>query len=124
MAGLIAREPLWDVESNRIDGWVIWDELGEYVDIGEAFVPASFHLRFRDNTAQPTLQLTFGVRDGVPACTGLSVESKDQVRAVMPKDLDVIRRELNNWTELAVTTVLAMKSGKSRRWSFVSRLLP
>jgi hypothetical protein len=25
---------------------------------------------------------------------------------------------------LAVTTVLAMKSGKSRRWSFVSRLLP
>lgn len=61
------------------------------------------------------------------------IETGAEPAAETPKDVATLQRVTNAFSlanialeaaALATTTVLAMKSGKSSKWAFVSRLLP
>jgi hypothetical protein len=102
--GLTMRVPVED-EDGGLLGWVVWDEVGEFAELGDYVVPATFYLRLPSSPTEPALQLTFAMRDGSPVCIAANVEAKAQGQ-VLPKDFDVIRRELNNWSEFAFSYVM------------------
>jgi hypothetical protein len=101
----ISRMPVKD-EADRTIGWVMWDSFGEVVEVDGVLLPTEFFLRYPGSTDQPALQLTYGIRSGVPACTAINIESKRQGRQVLPKDLEIIKSELTNWSEVAITSVM------------------
>lgn len=88
-------------------GVVAWDMLGEVAEVADGVaLPAELHLRFYGSTEQPSLLVKYGIRDGTPVCVGLTIEAKTQGREVLPKDFDIIRRELANWTQTVITNVM------------------
>jgi hypothetical protein len=87
-------------------GWVIWDEFGDLVDVNGLHVPAEIHLRFPGAPEQPSLHATFGIRNGEPVCTAVSVEAKPHGDEVRPGDFDIVRRELANWSQAVITSVM------------------
>jgi hypothetical protein len=99
------RIPVHD-ESDNLLGWVLWDEVGEFAELGEYVVPATFYLRFPNAPGEPSLQLTFAVRDGAPVCTAATLESKPQGRELLPKDFNDVRRNLPSVTEQAFRGVM------------------
>lgn len=101
---LTARVPVHD-ESDALLGWVMWDEVGEFAELGEYVVPATFYLRFPNAPGEPSLQLTFAVRDGKPVCTAATLESKPQGRELLPKDFNDVRRDLTSLSEQAFSGV-------------------
>jgi hypothetical protein len=102
---LTVRIPVHD-ESDNLLGWVLWDEVGEFAELGEYVVPATFYLRFPNAPGEPSLQLTFAVRDGAPVCTAATLESKPQGRELLPKDFNDVRRNLPSVTEQAFRGVM------------------
>ncbi len=84
----------------------MWDGFANVVDVDGVLLPVEFLLRYPGSTDQPSLQLTFGIRRGEPACTAITIESKGEGRPVLPKDIEIIKRELNNWSEVAITSVM------------------
>ncbi len=103
---LTTRVPVHDEDSGDLLGWVTWNEVGEFAELGEYVVPATFYLRFPNAAGEPSLQLTFAVRDGAPVCTTATLESKVQGRELLSKDFDDVRRNLTSLTEQAFTGVM------------------
>jgi hypothetical protein len=102
------RIPVRDAKYGGVVGWVMWDELGTFAEVDGVYVPSEFYLRCPGDHdgGQPSLQLDYGIRNGVPVCTAIRLESKTEGREVLPKDVEVVRRQLNNWNEVAITEVM------------------
>lgn len=81
--------------------------LGDVAEIADGIVlPLELHLRFYGSSDQPSLTVKYGIRDGAPVCIGVTIESKAQGREVLPKDFDIIRRELANWSQVVISSVM------------------
>jgi hypothetical protein len=104
------RVPVED-EDDHLIGWVIWNELGERVDVDGGTLPAEFYLLYPGAADQPSLKASFGVRHGAVWCSGVSVDAKTHGREVIPTDLDIVRRGLNDWMEMAVLAALQDDDG-------------
>lgn len=105
-SGMTARVPVVDADHGGLVGWVMWDEVGDFEQIDEVAMPTAFYLRCPGGSDQPSLQLNFEVRDGRAACTEMRLESKPAGREVLPKDVEIVRRKMTDWSEVAVTTVM------------------
>lgn len=105
-SGFTGRVPVLNADGRAI-GVVAWDILGDVAEIADGMVlPAELQLRFYGSADQPSLLVKYGIRDGAPVCVGVTIESKDQGRDVLPKDFEIIRRELANWSEAVITSVI------------------
>jgi hypothetical protein len=102
------RIPVRDAKHGGVVGWVMWDELGTFTEVDGVFVPSEFYLRCPGDPdeGQPSLQFDYGIRNGAPVCTAIRLESKTEGREVLPKDVEIVRRKLSNWNEVAITTVM------------------
>ncbi|WP_375486903.1 hypothetical protein [uncultured Mycobacterium sp.] len=94
----------------------MYETLQEFVKVEDVYVPAEFYLRCPGDADQPSLLITFQVRDGAPVCTAVNLESKAQGRQVLSTDFETIRRKLNGWSEVAFKQVLhtGQESGGTR----------
>ena len=43
--GLTMRLPIEDDDDGGLLGWVLWDEMGEFAELGDYLVPATFYVR-------------------------------------------------------------------------------
>jgi hypothetical protein len=103
---LTGRIPVHDDESGGLLGWVMWDEMGEFAELGEYVVPNTFYLRLPSSPAEPSLQLTFAIRDGASVCVAATLEAKPQGRELLPKDFNSVRRDLTTMSEQAFSCVV------------------
>lgn len=94
-------------EHGDIVGWVIFDGIGQFVNLeGRVYVPAQFTLRFPGSEEQPTLTISFSVRDRAPVVTGVNMEAKPQGRRVLRKDLEIAAEKLHEWSDMAIKAVM------------------
>jgi hypothetical protein len=106
-----ARIPVEDTDGHVV-GWVMFEMFQEFVEVEGVYIPAEFHLRYPGGalgpggSEQPSLHITFQARDGAPVCTAVNLEAKPQGRQVLPRDFEIIRRKLNNWSEVACKLVM------------------
>lgn len=97
--------------AGHVVGSVTWDGMGRHVEVGaDVYLPAAFELRCAGGADQPTLVVSFEVRNGTPECVGVELASKPKGRRTMPADLKTVAAKMNQWTE-ACSRVL-MKPGK------------
>lgn len=109
--GLTMRLPIEDDDGGLL-GWVLWDEMGEFAELGDYLVPATFYVRLPSSASEPSLQLTFTVRDGAPVCIDATLQAKTQGRQILPKDFKAIQRDLNNLSEFAFKCVMRASQEK------------
>ncbi|MGV9673554.1 hypothetical protein ACWDPV_23715 [Gordonia sp. NPDC003504] len=84
-------------------GLIEWDPWADIVDIGgDRGVPAVFSYSHPGGPEQPSFHFEFGVRDGIPLCTKVSVTAKDDA-PVRARDMRIIRLD-----DLLVTVVQAV----------------
>lgn len=99
------RKALVD-DDDVLQGWVTWDEVGDFAAFADTLVPVDFQVRIPGGTRRPSLQIRFEVRGGKVVCTALNIESKHQEPAVIPKHLELMRNELNGWRDRALELVM------------------
>ena len=88
-------------------GWVMFDAFADFVNIdGNAYVPTDFLLRFPGDDQQPSLTISFAVRDGATAVTGINFEAKPGGRRVQRADLEGLAKVFHEWTGMAVKAVM------------------
>jgi hypothetical protein len=83
-----------------------WDEVGEFAELGDYLVPAVFYLRLPSSATEPSLQLTFAIREGAPVCIDVALKAKAQGRQILPKDFKAVQSQLNDMSEFAFTYVM------------------
>ena len=105
VAGFPLRKEIVD-DDGAVQGWVIWDEVGDFAAFADALVPVDFQVRIPGGTGRPSLQIGFEVRGGEVVCTALKIEAKHQEPVVIPKHLEIMRSELNGWRDLALDLVM------------------
>ncbi len=99
------RIPIEDIDGHLV-GWVVYEMLQDFVKVEDVYVPAEYHLRCPGDAQQPSLLITFQVRDGAPVCTTVNIEAKNEGRQVLPRDFEIVRRKLNSWSEVAFKQVM------------------
>jgi hypothetical protein len=104
-ASVTARIPVEDTDGHLI-GWVMYEMLQDFVKVEDVYVPAEFHLRLPGDADQPSLLITFQVRDGAPVCTAVNIEAKTEGHQVLPSDFEKLRNGLNGWSEVAFKQVM------------------
>lgn len=105
-SGLTRRIPVSDTDGDTV-GWVMFDAFADVARIeGRVFVPVEFFLRFPGDSEQPSLLITFSVRDGAPMVTGVNIESKTDGRRVQRSDMEGVASALHEWSDLAVKAVM------------------
>lgn len=74
------------------DGGVIeWEGWADIVEIGsDRGIPSRFTYSHPGGPDQPSFHFEFGVRDGIPACTSVTITAKDVV-PVRGRDMRIIR---------------------------------
>jgi hypothetical protein len=103
--GFPVRKAIFD-DDGDVQGWVTFDEIGDFATFAGVLVPVEFHVRIPGGAGRPSLRIRFEVRDGGIVCTALNIESKHQEPAVIPKHLEIMRQELNNWRDIAAELVM------------------
>lgn len=104
--GLTRRIPVQS-EGGEPVGWVIFDGLAEVVNLeGRVYIPAQFTLRFPGSEEQPSLTISYAVRDRAPVVTGVNVEAKPSGRRVLRKDFEIVAEKLHEWSDMAVKAVM------------------
>ena len=109
--------PVVDAKTHAVVGWVIhevvqdWQKIRDWQKVGDVYVPAEYHLRLPGSAEpsgeeQPSLLITFQVRDGAPVCTAVSIESTHGGRQVLAGDFKTLGRKLNKWREVAFKLVM------------------
>lgn len=84
-------------------GLIEWDPWADIIDIGnDRGVPAVFSYSHPGGPEQPSFHFDFGVRDGIPLCTNVSITAKPET-PVRSRDLRVVRLD-----DLLVTVVQAV----------------
>jgi hypothetical protein len=103
----IARVPVVDPDArSHVLGWVVYDMFEELVEVEGVYIPAEFHLRLTGGSEQPSLHITFQVRDGAPFCAAVNLGAKPQGRQVLPVDFETLRNKLNHYSEVACTVAM------------------
>ena len=100
------RIPVEDDDGDTV-GWVMFDAFVDFVNIdGSVYVPTEFLLRFPGDDEQPSLTISFTVRDGATAVSGVNLEAKPGGRRVQRADLEGLATVLHEWTDMAVKAVM------------------
>ncbi len=68
---LRVRVPI-ENDDGHLVGWVVYDDLDERVETADesGTLPVEFHLLWPGTAEQPTVKVSFRVRDGEPQCSG------------------------------------------------------
>ena len=101
----------WEIKVTNTDGQVVgvvvFDRLGQMVDVdGGVSVPAAYHLRFNGEDDQPSLLLSYAIRDGRPACVDMRLEGKPDGRDIKRKDFEIVTGRFHEYTEAAFRKVM------------------
>lgn len=105
-SGLTRRIPVRDEDGDTI-GWVIFDGFAEVVNIeGSVYIPTDFYLRFPGADEQPSLTISFTVRDRAPMVSAVNMEAKPSGRRLLRKDFEIVADKLHEWSDMAVKAVM------------------
>ena len=105
-SGFTRRVPVRDTEDETI-GWVIFDGFAEVVNIeGSVYVPTDFYLRIPGKDDEPSLTISFTVRELAPMVSAVNLEAKPSGRRVLRKDFETLADKLHDWSDMAVKAVM------------------
>lgn len=100
------RLPVEDGDGDTV-GWVMFDAFADWVKIdGSVYLPTDFLLRLPGDDRQPSLTISYTVRDGAIAVSGTNLEAKPGGRQVQRADLEGLAESLHQWTDTAVKVVM------------------
>ena len=100
------RLPVEDDDGDTV-GWVMFDAFADWAKIdGSVYVPTDFLLRLPGDDRQPSLTISYTVRDGAIAVSGTNLEAKPGGRQVQRADLEGLAKVLHQWTDTAVKVVM------------------
>jgi hypothetical protein len=110
---LRVRVPLED-NAGHLAGWVVWNDLDERVEVadGSGTLPVEFHLNWPGTAEQPTVKVSFRVRDGYLECSGVSVDAKPGGPEVIRADVETVARMLKAWGYVAAFRALRGSHGE------------
>lgn len=89
--------------AGHLVGWVIWESLAELVTVDDVVVPAEYRLRLPGADDQPSVDITFQVRNGAPFCAGIHLDAKSAGREVRACDMEAITGRFSQWSRAAFT---------------------
>ncbi len=104
-SGVTARIDI-EIADVGVIGWVMWDMFGPESEVDGVLIPEQFYLRFPGSSDQPSLRIEYVVRDSQVFCGGVHLDTKPDGREINSSDLEIIRRQLGEWTRAAVTRVM------------------